>query len=513
MKLNLIFKNARSAVFEIIDDGIYYTSETYKVRVNNVIVYETNKVTNTIYNLKPDTTYKISVGDELLEFNTDYEYVTLDIKEFGAYGDGENDDTIYIQAAIMACPENSRVLIPKGDYKVTNLFLKSNINIELALGARIIADNERLSHPIFPGMIESYDEKSEYNLGSWEGNPLSMFAGIITGIDVENVTFYGEGIIFGNASHDDWWHNEKVKNVAWRPRLTFLKNCNNVKFIGVLFKNSPSWTIHPYFSQNLDFLDIKIENPMISPNTDGIDIESCKNVNVIGCRFTLGDDCIAVKSGKIYMAQKYKTPSENILISQCLMENGHGAVTIGSEMATGVYNLVVEKCRFVKTDRGLRIKTRRGRGKLAVVADVIFRDIIMDGVMTPFVANCFYFCDPDGKSDYVQNKGFLPLDDRTPHIKRLVFEQIKCYNAHVAAGYFYGLPEQKISEIIMRNIDISFANEAKSDVAAMHCDAEVLSKSGIFAHNVEKLVLENVNIEGYVGELFNVSNVDEVIKS
>ena len=80
-------------------------------------------------------------------------------------------------------------------------------------------------------------------------------------------------------------------------------------------------------------------------------------------RFSLGDDCIAVKSGKIYMGKKHKTPSENIHIRQCLMENGHGAVTLGSEMAGGVVNLTVEDCIFRHTDRGLRIKTRRRQRK------------------------------------------------------------------------------------------------------------------------------------------------------
>lgn len=141
---------------------------------------------------------------------------------------------------------------------------------------------------------------------------------------------------------------------------------------GVTFKNSPSWTLHPYFSDNLKFYGLTINNPSDSPNTDGLDPESCKNVDIVGVKFSLGDDCIAVKSGKIYMGKKYRTPSENIHIRQCLMENGHGAVTVGSEMAGGVKNLVVEECRFYDTDRGLRIKTRRGRGKDAVLDQIIF---------------------------------------------------------------------------------------------------------------------------------------------
>ena len=93
--------------------------------------------------------------------------------------------------------------MPKGTYRITSLFLKSNINLEIAKGAELKADTERFAYPKFPGLIESYDEKEEYNLGSWEGNPLPMFAGIITGIDVENVVIYGEGTINGNASREN----------------------------------------------------------------------------------------------------------------------------------------------------------------------------------------------------------------------------------------------------------------------------------------------------------------------
>ena len=137
------------------------------------------------------------------------------------------------------------------------------------------------------------------------------------------------------------------------------------------------------------------------------------------------------------------------------MENGHGAVTVGSEMAGGVKNLVVEECRFYDTDRGLRIKTRRGRGKDAVLDQIIFRKIDMDQVMTPFVINCFYFCDPDGKTEFVQSREKMPVDDGTPAILRLDFEDIKAQNCHVAAAYFDGLPEQKIEQIIMKNITVT----------------------------------------------------------
>lgn len=513
MTLKLIMKNARFAVLEISDFGKYYTDSECEIRINGVFYKKTNVTVNALSGLRPESDYEIEAvcGDvsEKLTFRTEKEFVTLNVRDMGAKGDGENDDTVYLQAAVMACPENSRVLVPAGRYKIRNLFLRSGVNIELSKGAVIVADKERYSHPIFPGMVESYDEKSEYNLGTWEGNPLPMFAGIITGIDVHDCCIYGEGEIFGNASHEDWWYDEKVMRGAFRPRLVFLERCKNITLAGIKLSQSPSWTVHPYFSDDIGLYAVSINNPMNSPNTDGIDVESCRNVDIAGVLFTLGDDCIALKSGKLYMGRKYGVASENIHIYRCKMENGHGAVTVGSEMSAGVKNVLVENCVFSHTDRGLRIKTRRGRGEKAVIDDVEFRNIEMDNVLTPFVANCFYFCDPDGKSDYVQNRNPLPVDDRTPFIKRLVFRGIECRDSHVAAAYFLGLPEKKIGEIIMEDISIGFAENAQKGVAAMHVGVEEMCRNGIYAENVERFVMKNVSVDGCDGEKIKLINVDK----
>ncbi|MDO5293273.1 MAG: glycoside hydrolase family 28 protein [bacterium] len=501
MNIKILMTTARSAVLEIEDGSLYETKKTYDVYLNGELVTSTKRVITNLFSLAPDTKYQVSVLEGQTQvgqtsFQTKYEFVTLNVKDFGAKGDGIQNDTSFIQAAIMACPKDSRVLIPEGTYLVTSLFLKSDTNIEIGKGARIVAHKDRSLYPKLQGLIESYDETKEYNLGTWEGNPLIMFAGIITGINAENVSIYGEGILDGDATFEDWWKEPKVMNGAFRPRLLYLNKCKDITVQGFTFKNSPSWTIHPYFSNQLGFYGLTVENPADSPNTDGLDPESCEDVKIIGVRFTLGDDCIAIKSGKIYMGKKYKVPSRNIVIRQCLMENGHGAVTIGSEMAAGVKEVMVRDCVFRHTDRGLRIKTRRGRGEDAVLDEIIFENIDMDHVMTPFVANSFYFCDPDGRSEYVQSKEFYPVDDRTPAIKHLAFRNIKATNCHVAAAYFYGLPEQKISCIEMKNVYVDFAENPKCDVPAMMTGIEPCSKMGIFAKNVETMIMENVEIVG-----------------
>ncbi len=517
MELNLVFKTGRSAVVELTEAGKYYSDKKYELIVNDVRKIETETTVTSIYDLKPDTDYSVVAlmeGKEVgrVDFKTDYEFVTLNVIDFGAYGDGKHDDTNAIQCAIMAAPANSRVLVPAGTYMISSIFLKSDLVLELAKGAKLSAYTDREKFPILPGEIQSYDETKEYNLGSWEGNPMDTFSAIVCGINVSNVVITGQGVIEGNTNFENWWNNCKVRNIAWRPRLFFINNCDHVTMQGVTVQNSPSWTIHPYFSRHLKFIDIKIKNPANSHNTDGLDPESCTDVLVLGTYISVGDDCIAIKSGKIYQAKKYQTPTSNMVVRQCCMRDGHGAVTVGSEIAAGVCDVHIKDCLFMNTDRGLRVKTRRGRGKLSVLDDISFENIDMDQVMTPFVVNSFYFCDPDGRTEYVGTRKALPVDDRTPAIKRLTFKNIDAKNCHVAGTYIYGLPESKIEELTFENINFSYAEDAKPGVAAMMLGCDEASRQGLIACNVKKLVLKNVNIEGNDGEAIIAENVDEIIR-
>lgn len=518
MKISCIFKTARCATIEIEDGSIFETEGQYEIYINDVLYETTNRVITSIYGLKPDTLYRIRVVKETqeagTEVRTDWEFVTLDVRDFGAKGDGVQDDTRFIQAAVMACPKDGRVLIPAGIYRIGSLFLKDNLRLELDKGAVLSAMTDRSEFPVFPGLIQGYDEESEYNLGTWEGNPLPMFSAIITGVNVRNVVLYGQGMIEGNASYaeDNWWFDAKKKRIAFRPRMIFLNHCENVTVQGITVQNSPSWNIHPYFSDHLRFIDLRVLNPKDSPNTDGLDPESCRDVEIVGIYFSLGDDCIALKSGKIYMGAKYKTPCEDVVIRQCCMRDGHGSITIGSEMAGGVKNLTVKDCLFLHTDRGLRIKTRRGRGKDAVIDGILFENIKMDHVMTPFVINCFYFCDPDGHTEYVRTKDALPVDERTPDIRTLVFHRIEATNCHVAAAFMYGLPEQKIRKVIMEHIHVTYADVPKRDVPAMMDGLEPCAKMGIFADNIEQLTLRDVTIDGQEGEAYLLKHIDRLDK-
>lgn len=503
MELRVLTLGARFAVLELCGGGFYETEE-YEIYLNGTCYGTSNQVITTVRQLLPETSYHCVVrkGDVegTVSFVTKAETVTLNVRDFGAKGDGVTDDTMFLQTAILACPAGGRVLVPEGVYRVTSVFLKSHVCLELAKGAVLSAFTERERFPVLPGSVPAENEAGELLFGTWEGEREACFAGILTGIDVEDVTVTGEGIIDGNATWDNWWKESKVKKIAWRPRLLYLCRCKHVTVEGITVQNSPSWTIHPYFSEELRFYNLHILNPSYSPNTDGLNPESCKKVEIAGVYFSVGDDCIAVKSGKLAMGEKYKTPSEEIVVRHCHMQDGHGAVTIGSECAGGVKKLYVQDCIFCNTDRGLRIKTRRGRGKQAVVDDVCFERIVMDGVLTPVVINAFYFCDADGHSDYVQTKTALPVDDRTPRLGSFLFRDITAKNCHIAAAYLYGLPEYPMECVRFERFRVSFAKEAKAGIPAMHDDCPELCRAGIVAKEVAELVKEQVEIEeGCVG--------------
>ncbi len=513
MKAQILFKTTRSLVLELLDEKADYFTEEYVITIDGR-EYSSNKTIFSIAGLKPDTEYGIEVkrGEEVFTMTakTDYEFVTLNVKDFGAAGDGVNDDTPFIQAAILTAPKNGRVYVPAGVYCITHLFLKSDIVLEVGKDATILGVPDKKRTPILPGRIESYDETGEYLPASWEGNPLDCYASIITGMNCENVVICGEGTIDGGADFDNWWNTEKRRNdPAARPRMMFLNNCSNVTVQGVTIKNSPSWNMHPYFSKNIRFIDITLQSPSNSHNTDGIDPESCTGVEIVGVHFSVGDDCIAIKSGKIYMGKTYKTPSKDITVRNCFMEKGHGAVTIGSEIGAGVENIVVKNCYFLETDRGLRVKTRRGRGKDSFLNGITFENVRMKSVRSAFVINGFYYCGADGKSEYVATKEALPVDDRTPRVGAIKIKNVECKDTHVAGVYFYGIPESKIQCVELENVYIDFAEDARPGKAAMMNGCEAGRKQGVFIRNADKVTLKNVVIEGYEGEPTNIEEVGE----
>ncbi|MDE7440017.1 MAG: glycoside hydrolase family 28 protein [Clostridia bacterium] len=508
----LLFVSSVSACFEFNNKNPYYSPEKYTVTVNGV-EDKTERDTNvfSVFNLAPNTKYtvKTSLGGTV-NFVTEKESGVVDVKAFGAKGDGATDDTESIQSAIDGCPNGGRVLFPEGTYYTRPLELKSDITIELKKGAQILGDTVEEHYPVLPA--RTILNGKEEIMASWEGEPFDCFQSLIYAYRQKNIRIVGEGFINGNANNSTWWATPKGRKIA-RPRLVFLNKCENVVFHGVKAGNSASWNLHPFFSDNLKFYDISVECPADAPNTDGLDPESCNGVDIIGCKFSVGDDCVALKSGKLYMGKTYKTPANNHTLRNNLFCDGHGAIVLGSEMSGGVKNLTLGQCVFQNTDRGLRIKSRRGRGKDGIIDGVCFENIKMLNVKTPLVINMYYFCDPDGMSDFVwSHDKNIPVDDGTPYMGKFTFRDIDCVDCECMPAWFDGLSEMPIKEIRLENVHFSFKPDSKPFFPAMALKVTEHCKEGLYADNVEKLILKNVTIDGVEGEQIICKNIGQLIK-
>ena len=499
--MKVLYVSSVSATLELDNQDIYYSSKEYDVFLNGVkVLSEVKTNVFSLYNLIPNTEYHVTIADKTVVFTT------LSVSEIitseGIDDTGKSNVTKQLQSLIDNAKDNALIEILPGTYYITSLKLKSNITLHLLKGALLTCSINENDYEEIPGEV-TLEDGSVKQIGTWEGDPKVMKLSILSGFDIENIHIVGQGEIDANAQLSTWWIDHKKKPYA-RPHMLYVNNCSNVYVQGIHFKNSPQWTLHPYFSSNVNFYDLKITNPKISPNTDGINPQACKGVKIIGVHFSVGDDCIALKSGKMYIGQKYKQPCEDITIRNCLMQFGHGAIVLGSEMSGGIKNLKVERCYFDHTDRGLRIKTRRGRGNTAIIDGVEFNNIYMDNVLTPLVINMFYFCDPDGKTEYVWSKEKLPVDERTPYLGKFTFNNIKAINCEACSGYFYGLPEMPIEEININDSEFSFKEDAKEDTPAMMSFAEVCLKRGFVFKNVKNINLKNIKLEGYIGKQIDI---------
>jgi polygalacturonase len=512
-----VFNHA--VTIEMMNSDIYEMKEPVTVLLDGNEVLTTKKNVFSLTGLLPDHHYALTIMSKQEkaegEFHTLKESILFNVKDFGAKGDGVSNDTTFIQTAILACPDNGTVYVPKGTYFVTPLFMKSHITLWLDEGAQLLASTDRHDYPILPGMTQSTDEKSEYSLSSWEGNPLTSFASLITAINCDHVDIIGPGTINGNADQADWWQDHRKKRIAWRPNIVFFNGCHHMRMQNITVKNSPCWTIHPYYSEDLTFLNLTIQNPYDSPNTDGFDPESCKNVLLLGTKISVGDDCIAIKSGKFYMAKNHFKRTENIVIRNCDLERGHGSVTVGSEIAGGVTGVKVEQCLFDSTDRGVRMKTRRGRGARSLLDNISFNNIFMKNVHMPITLNMFYFCDPDGHTDFVQNTDPAPVDEMTPKIGTIIVKNTVCTGVDSSFLCAYGLPEMPIEKIMLEDIDASFlpAEKQRADRPVMMDRFEPIKGAGIWAANVTEIDMKNVTIAGSNDHEPTFKNVEKVSSS
>ena len=510
-----IYVGSTSVCFELENQSPFYAPEPWRAMMDGRIVREGRENVFSLFGLKPGRDYAVTLcsgsREHTLRFTTKDESCAVSVKDFGAKGDGVTVDTTAIQWAVLLLPEDGRLVFPPGTYLTGPIMLKSHMTLELTEGAILKGLTDKAAYPVIPAGMIDMDGDDEVRFGTFEGQPKRMYASLITAEYAEDIRVIGPGRVDGDAQNGIWWQTFQQDPIA-RPRLLFFNACNGVTVHGIDAANSPSWQLHPYKCWNMAFYDVSVSAPKDSPNTDALDPESCDGVDIVGCRFSVGDDCIAIKSGKLGPEAEAHWPAIQHTIRNCMMAFGHGAIVLGSEISGGIKALSVSQCLFRQTDRGLRIKTRRGRGRECDIDGISFDNIRMEGVLTPIVMNMWYRCvDPDGDSDYVQNRNPVPVDDRTPRLGHFHFSNMECVDAQVAACYCDGLPEQPIESVTLENVRVRFAEDARPGVPSMFTNAPARCRLGLWFENVRSVRLKHVIVEGQAGEALLTRGVEEII--
>ncbi len=397
------------------------------------------------------------------------------VLDYGIVGDGITNNTGAIRALTDKMKKNGGVLFfPEGKYRTGTIFLHNNMTLTVDTGATILGSDNYDDFPYIEG-VEGYTRA-----GHW---------GLISALGSKNITINGGGVI--DAQGQNWWNSGKSDLV--RPRTISLIQCKNILISDINICNSPCWTVHPICCENVVVERLKIQNPYKSPNTDGINPESCKNVKISNCIIDVGDDCITIKSGTEEDLLQKQFPCENITVTDCVMEHGHGGIVFGSEMSGGVKNVTVKNCVFRNTDRGIRIKTRRFRG--GYVKDLNISNIRMDGVHACITFNTYYNC---GQWNMPTEEIFSPekkeVNELTPVLSDVKISNIKGRNIKGVGVYMYGLPEMPVKNITMENIDLDVVGNKEGLHAVLAFDRKLVTGEGIFLENAENVIMENVSI-------------------
>ena len=429
------------------------------------------------------------------------------ITEYGASLTSENNTEAFRRAFEK---EGSCVSVPAGLWLTGPITLKSNSQLILEEGCVIkFIDDENLYEPVY---------------SRWEGVRCWCMHPCVYAENAHDIKITGPGTFDGNGQL--WWNKmwEKKKSDAdptspiekrlaalnpdyrnqpgggggrksqfLRPPLVQFNKCSCVELSELTLINSPCWTVHPTFSSDVIIKDVTIKNPFDSPNTDAIDIDSCSNVKVLGCKISVGDDGICVKSGSGSDGVQCNIPTTDVLVENCYVESAHGGVVIGSETAAGIRNAVFRNCHFVGTDRGIRIKTRRGRG--GCIENVKINNIDIERCLCPITFNMYYCCGTDESWPFDLHE--RPVDSTTPSIRNITIENVKATECQSSAGFIVGLPESQIENVIIRNCDITISDNPQSttDKSEMYRGLPYVEERGIRIKNAG-IKLENINVKG-----------------
>jgi polygalacturonase len=397
------------------------------------------------------------------------------VTDYGAVGDGREDCTEAFAKAIVAAHEGGggRVVVPSGVFSCGPIHLKTNVNLHVSKGSTIRFSEDPNAY--LPAVYTRF-----------EGVECIGYSPLVYAYEQENIAITGEGTLDGQASDENWWRWKRTqgddvdalrhqgesgvpvrqrvygRGTKLRPNMVQPYKCRNILIQGVTIKNSPMWHIHPVLSTNITVRNVRVIGH--GPNNDGCNPESCRDVLIEGCHFDTGDDCIAIKSGRNNDGRRVNVATENVVIRNCQMSDGHGGVVIGSEMTGGARNIFAENCIMdsPNLDRALRIKTNSVRG--GTVENVCLRNITIGQVAEAVVKINFLY----GEGD---------VGDYTPTVRSIFLENVTSKKSRYA--------------LFIRGYDRS----PITDVHLTNCIFEGVEKPNLLV-GVEDLVLESVTMNG-----------------
>jgi polygalacturonase len=436
--------------------------------------------------------------------------VWTNIESHGADPSGRIKCTNLINRLIdsLAIRGGGTLFFPAGTFLTGPIMMKSNITLYLDAGSTI-------------KFSDDFDDYLPMVPTRWEDVRVKNFRSQIYAYRCENISIRGDGHLEGQGRK--WWDfmrsiiSDKPVDNKWqeifkkenaellardayisskknflRPPMVTTYECKGVLIEGISFSNPPFWTIMPAFSENINISGITIENPGDSPNTDGIDPSSCKNVHISNCHISVGDDCIVIKSGRDKDGLEANSPTENVTITNCTMLRGHGGVVIGSEMSGGVKRVTISNCVFEGTDRGIRIKTMRGRGGVVEdirVSNVSMYNIVEEGIL---ITLRYQATKPE------------PLSERTPAVNNVQLSGINIRGAKRPVAIF-GLEERDVSEISFNDLctfsDRGIMLENSSNISFHNIKMAIKQGCPLEATDSRNIIWDMVSVSTAVNDL------------
>ncbi len=361
------------------------------------------------------------------------------ITNYGAVDDPKISSADAFHRAIANCQKagGGIVRVPAGHFLTGPMDMVDNMTLQVDRGAVVLFETNRAEYPDITSRWEGLTENGPHPL---------LFANGLT-----NIAITGPGTFDGQGAA--WWANMDLaehgnarpdRPIRRRPMLVQIKNCKNVRIDGPSFINSPFWAVHLLYSENIDVGNCKMINPPTSPNTDGLNTDSCRHVVVHDCFADVGDDGFGIKSGRDEEGRKLNRPTEDVTYLRCHVAHGHSVCSIGSEESGGVRHVRFIDCDGDGTDNGIRIKSTRGRG--GVVEDIVASNIRLRNVRTAIIFSLRYTKTP-----------VEPFSERTPQFRDIHIDRVTATNSGRCC-VIEGLEECPIQNVTLNHLDLSGTN-------------------------------------------------------